>query len=167
MNSSRVKIDELKQRFPCHGKVEWIGVRASKGSAIIEKSYVNAVTDHGLEGDKAGLRAGGRRQVTLIQAEYLGVVRELLPELELTIADMRRNIAISGINLNALKNCTLQLGQATLEITGFCHPCSKLETRLGHGVFNAMRGHGGLTARVTQDGEIKLGDQLRVLSIHS
>ena len=167
MNASLTKLDELKQHFPCNGKVEWIGIRPSKGSAIVEKSCVNAVSDYGLEGDKAGQRAGGKRQVTLIQAEYIQVVHSLLPEMDISFADMRRNIAISGINLNALKNCKIQLGQAILEISGFCHPCSKLEARLGHGVFNAMRGHGGLTAKVIQDGKIKLGDQLRVLSIQS
>jgi len=157
------KVTELKQHFANHGTVEWLGVRTQKGIPITEKSSVNAVTDRGLEGDKAGLRAGGKRQVTLMQAEYMQVMKSLLPELDLTMADMRRNIAISGVNLNALKDCTIQLGQAKLEITGFCHPCSKLETQLGYGVYNAMRGHGGLTAKVIQGGEIKLGDQLVVL----
>ena len=161
------KIAELKQHFPQLGKVEWLGVRPAKGADVLEQSCVHAVIDQGLDGDKAGNRPGGKRQVTLIQAEYLEVVRELLPNVEVNFAALRRNIAISGINLNALKDCTIQLGQATLLVTGFCHPCSKLEAQLGHGVFNALRGHGGLTAKVIQSGDIKCGDELTVLNIKS
>ncbi len=157
------RIAELKQHFPQPGSVEWLGLRPSKGSAMHEKACVTAVTDHGLCGDKAGLRAGGKRQVTLIQAEYIQVIQSMLPHLTISLADLRRNIAISGINLNALKDCTIQLGQAHLQITGYCHPCSKLEAQLGQGVYNALRGHGGLTAKVIQGGDIKLGDELRVL----
>ncbi len=160
------KVIELKQHFPFRGRVEWIGLRAARGSKIEKKTQVHALANHGLEGDKAGLKAGGKRQVTLIQSEYIEVIRSLMPESNISLADLRRNIAISGINLNALKNCVIQLGSATLEITGFCHPCSKLEAQLGEGVFNALRGHGGLTAKVLEGGEIKLGDTLHVLEVN-
>ena len=161
------KIAELKQHFPQLGKVEWLGVRPAIGADVLEQSCVHAVIDEGLDGDKAGRRPGGKRQVTLIQAEYLEIVSMLLPNVEISFAALRRNIAISGINLNALKDCTIQVGQATLLVTGFCHPCSKLEAQLGHGVFNALRGHGGLTAKVIQSGDIKQGDELVVLNVQS
>jgi len=158
------KVAELKKHFPYKGKVEWIGVRSFQGSDVEQKSFINALTDHGLDGDKAGQRPGGKRQVTLIQAEYIDVIRSLMPEANLNLTDLRRNIAISGINLNALKDCTIQVGQAKLEITGFCHPCGKLEAQLGQGVFNALRGHGGLTAKVTDGGLIQVGDEIQVLT---
>ncbi|MFK7794508.1 MAG: MOSC domain-containing protein [Gammaproteobacteria bacterium] len=159
------KVAELKQHFPYLGKVEWIGVRLYKGSDIEQKSYIQAITDHGLEGDKAGQRPGGKRQVTLIQAEYVDVIRSLMPEADISLADLRRNIAISGLNLNALKDCTIQIGQSILEITGFCHPCGKLEKQLGEGVFNALRGHGGLTAKVIEGGLIRVDDEIKVLKV--
>ncbi len=159
------KVAELKQHFPYPGKVEWIGVRPYKGSDIEQKSFVQSITDHGLDGDKAGQRPGGKRQVTLIQAEYLDVIRSLMPQANINLADLRRNIAVSGLNLNALKDCTIQIGQSTLEITGFCHPCSKLEAQLGKGVFNALRGHGGLTAKVIEGGLIQVDDEIKVLKV--
>jgi len=159
------KVIELKQYFPNPGKVEWIGIRPSKISDVEQKPYIKAITDHGLEGDKAGQKAGGKRQVTLFQAEYLAVIHSLLPQAHINFADLRRNIVVSGINLNALKDCTVQIGHSTLEITGFCHPCSKLEAQLGQGVFNALRGHGGLTAKVIEGGLIQVDDELRVLKV--
>ena len=68
---------------------------------------------------------------------------------------------ISGINLLALKDKTFQIGEATLEFTGLCHPCGKMERRLGPGGYNAMRGHGGITACVRQAGLVRLGDVVR------
>ena len=78
-------------------------------------------------------------------------------------ADLRRNLAIAGINLFSLKNRRFRIGQAVLETTGWCQPCARLEERLGPGTFQAMRGHGGLTARVLESGIIRLGDRLEVL----
>jgi MOSC domain-containing protein YiiM len=63
-------------------------------------------------------------------------------------ATLRRNLVVSGINLVALKGQRFQIGDAVLEGTSFAHPCSRMEEVLGQGGYNAMRGHGGLCARV-------------------
>jgi MOSC domain-containing protein YiiM len=73
-------------------------------------------------------------------------------------AILRRNVVVSGIPLIALKGRRFHIGGALLEGTGPCDPCSKMEAALGEGAYNAMRGHGGLCARVIEDGLIRLGD---------
>lgn len=157
-------IEQLKTHFPQPGQVEWIGVREARGQPMLLLEEVFAQTGAGLQGDKAGARPGGKRQVTLIQAEYLSLIQALLGQQTLSLADLRRNIAVSGINLNALKDQIIQVGSAHLEVTGFCHPCKKLEESLGYGTFNALRGHGGITAKVIQDGKIALGDSVQVIT---
>ena len=73
---------------------------------------------------------------------------------------VRRNIVVRGINLGSLKGKRFQIGTATLEYSGECHPCSRMEESLGFGGYNAMRGHGGITARVIAGGIIRTGDSV-------
>ena len=75
-------------------------------------------------------------------------------------ATLRRNLVVSGLPLVALKGRRFRIGEAVFEGTGDCDPCSRMEAALGPGGYNAMRGHGGLCARVLQGGRISLGDDV-------
>ena len=75
----------------------------------------------------------------------------------------RRNIVVSGINLLSLKHQQFQIGSVILQTTGICAPCKRMEENLGLGGYNAMRGHGGITATVIEEGEIKLGDIVELI----
>jgi MOSC domain-containing protein YiiM len=111
----------------------------------------------GLEGDHG---RAGKRALTLIQAEHLPVIASLSGRAAVAPALVRRNLLVSGINLNALRGTRLALGAAVVEITGPCAPCSRMEAALGPGGYNAMRGHGGWCAEVLQPGRIALGDRV-------
>jgi MOSC domain-containing protein YiiM len=149
-------LNDLMAVFPHPGVVEWIGLRPAKLIEMETVDRVTASTERGLHGDRYG-KAGGRRQVTLIQAEHLAVVAGLLGIPRVTPDLVRRNLVVRGLNLLALKHGRFRVGEALLECTGLCHPCSRMESALGTGGYNAMRGHGGITARVVEDGEIRLG----------
>jgi len=71
-------------------------------------------------------------------------------------------LVVSGINLLALKKATFRIGEALLQGTGPCEPCSRLEENLGPGGYNAMRGHGGICARVIEAGRVRVGDPVQV-----
>ena len=158
-------IAHLKSQFPNNGTVEWIGTRKERNTPVKQVFSVLAINDRGLEGDRSSLSKGGKRQVTLFQAEYLAVLSSLHTQSSIDYADLRRNIAISGLNLNILENEHLSIGEATFEITGLCHPCGKMETQLGVGAYNALRGHGGLTAKIIKGGLITVGDEVELVTI--
>ena len=150
----------LLNRLPQVGQVQWIGVRPSRGESMNELEAVQIDLDKGLEGDRFSGRAGNPRQVTLIQQEHLAVIAACLGRETVDPLLLRRNIVVSGINLLALKDKTFRIGEALLEFSGLCHPCSKMERQLGEGGYNAMRGHGGITARVCEPGLVRLLDPL-------
>ena len=158
-------LHELLAAVPQQGSVRWIGVRPTARTAMLELDAVEARREAGLTGDHSRPGPRNARQVTLIQWEHLAVISALMgrpADNPITAYELRRNIAISGINLFRLQGRRFRLGQAILETTGWCQPCARLEQRLGRGTFQAMRGHGGITARVLQGGIIRLNDTLRV-----
>jgi MOSC domain-containing protein YiiM len=82
---------------------------------------------------------------------------------EITPDRVRRNLVTEGVNLLALKERRFRVGEAELETSGECHPCSRMEENLGVGGYNAIRGLGGITARVISGGLIRLGDPVERL----
>jgi MOSC domain-containing protein YiiM len=122
-----------------------------------------AETGRGLAGDHRASRSGGRRQVTLVQFEHLPVIAALAGLPTLAPERLRRNLVVSGVNLLALVDRAFRAGDAVLVGTGPCHPCSRMEEALGPGGYNAVRGHGGITARVLSGGRIRVGDPVTVL----
>ncbi|MGO2770083.1 MOSC domain-containing protein [Pseudomonas taetrolens] len=158
-------LQELIAHVPQTGRVRWLGVRPESRGDMLELEAVEARREAGLTGDHARPGARNARQVTLIQWEHLAVIHSLLgrqSDPPLRPQDLRRNIVVGGINLFSLKGRRFKIGQATLETTGWCQPCARLEQRLGEGTFQAVRGHGGITARVIESGIIRLDDELRV-----
>jgi len=152
-------LDTLFKTLPQIGKVTWIGVRPERRAEMLIVGAVEATTKTGLTGDRYAGRSGNR-QVTLIQTEHLPVIASTLGLASVDPALLRRNICISDINLLALKDKQFQIGEVVMEYTGLCHPCSFMETTFGAGGYNAVRGHGGITARILKSGIIRLGDEL-------
>jgi len=163
----------LTARFPRAGRVEAIHLRPGRDQAAMAVPSARALAERGLEGDRSAAKppsrpGGGKRQVTLIQAEHLPLIR-MWTGRDVDAADLRRNLVIAGINLLAVTSLfadqplQVRLGlDVLIVVTGPCDPCSKMEALLGPGGYNAMRGHGGLTARVIQGGLISVGDAVTV-----
>jgi MOSC domain-containing protein YiiM len=139
------------------GEVVWIGLRPGRRQDLMPVVEADLDPAFGLAGDHAHSQT---RQVTLIAAEHLAAIADYLGRTDVAPALLRRNIVVRGINLHALKDRTFRLGSAMLQATGDCHPCSRMEEILGRGGYNAVRGHGGITARVLGAGQVRLGDPL-------
>lgn len=151
---------QLLRSIPQIGKVEWIGIRQERKATPSAVDQVVAKKKTGLEGDHFKGSLSGKRQVTLIQKEHLETVASILNIESIDPGLTRRNIVVSGINLLSLKSQRFKIGEVILETSGICAPCNRMEENLGPGGYSAMRGHGGITARVMSGGEIKIGDSV-------
>lgn len=147
------------------GVVGWIGVRPKRRESLVSVDTVQAVATMGLDGDHRMVKTpGSGRQVTLISAEFIAQIEHFLGRDNINPADLRRNIVVSGINLNCLRRQRFWVGGALLEATQLCHPCARMEEALGAGGVAAMIGHGGLCARILESGVIRVGDAITVVT---
>ncbi len=148
------QLGTMLARHAAVGRLEWIGLRSARklDVAVVENADM---TETGLIGDHA---PAGKRAVTLIQFEHLPVIAALANKAVVAPAQLRRNLVISGINLMAFRKTLVQIGDVVLRIEGPCPPCSRIETALGPGGYNAVRGHGGWYASVHRPGTIRLQD---------
>jgi len=168
-----VGLRALVQQFPRAGRLDRIFLRSTRRLPLTEVQAATAVVQQGLEGDHTAKRlprAGvvNKRQVTLIQAEHLPAIAALAGLAQVDPLLLRRNLVVSGLNLLAAKllfkdrPLVLCIGASVvLQVTGPCEPCSRMEEVLGRGGYNAMRGHGGVTAQVLVGGVLAVGDDVR------
>jgi MOSC domain-containing protein YiiM len=139
------------------GRIGWIGQRPARRAPMVVVETAHFDPRQGLVGDRyAG--GSGNRQVTLIQREHVMAIASYLGRETLAPELLRRNIVTIGVNLHSLVDQRFRLGSAVLHGTGLCHPCSRMEEVLGEGGYNAVRGHGGITARVLEAGAAAIGD---------
>lgn len=166
---------DLTKHMHQPGRLDRIYVRPAQGAPCLSLDQTLALPQLGLKGDRASIKPssqanGSKRQVTLLQAEHLPVIAALTGQKKVDPALLRRNLIVSGFNLLAAKSLfkdqpmQLCIGEVVLEITGPCEPCSRMEHVLGRGGYNAMRGHGGVTARVIRGGLLTTGDTVRLIN---
>jgi len=160
----------LTRTFVRVGTVDAIFLRPARGVPTVAAASAEAVAGRGLVGDRMSTASGGgKRQLTLIQAEHLPLIARWVGRERLDPALLRRNLVVSGFNLLAARSpfadqvLHVLIGdEVVVELTGDCAPCSKMEAVLGPGGYNALRGHGGVTARIVHGGVVAVGATVRV-----
>jgi MOSC domain-containing protein YiiM len=113
------------------------------------------VTDEGLPGD----RYFGRGDITLIEQEALDSFRDDTG-IEVTHAEMRRQVLTTGIRLNDLLNKRFRVGGVEAVGVEWCEPCNHIEKLTYPGVLKGMVHRAGLRADIVQAGTIAVGDEV-------
>jgi MOSC domain-containing protein YiiM len=113
------------------------------------------VTGEGLPGD----RYFGRGDITLVEAEALEAFTEETG-IELTHAEIRRQVLTSGVRLNDLLNKRFRVGHVEAVGVEWCEPCNHIESLTHPGVLKGMVHRAGLRADIVQPGTISVGDEV-------
>ncbi len=94
--------------------------------------------------------------LTFISEEVtIAVCRSL--EIEYRPSLFRRNIVISGVNLNQLIGKRFFIGDVEFEGIEHCAPCTWMNAVMKKGAYKLMIGRGGMRAKVTKGGFLKRG----------
>ena len=142
------------------GVVEGIYI-TSEGSAAMERvEEVRTIEGRGIEGDRycqgTGFwtNYGDVCQVTLIEGEDLDYIED---ELGISVKDgqHRRNIITRGIRLLDLRRKRFRVGEVLLEFDRSRPPCRHVQDLTEPGMTRALKGRGGICARVVQAGRIR------------
>ena len=150
-----------------NGVVEEIYI-APGGSAAMERvEEVQTIEGCGIEGDRycegTGFwtRYGDVCEVTLIESEDLDYIHN---ELGISVknGEHRRNIITSGIRLGDLRSKRFRVGEAVLEYDRPRPPCRHVQDLSEPGMTRALKGRGGICARVVQGGKIRARDAIEV-----
>ena len=104
-----------------------------------------------------------KEQVTLINLEEINNFNKQIGQ-KIEPKDFRRNIIISGINLNELIDKKIKINKVTLKIHEICQPCKYLEDKLKiSGLVKKLLNKSGVRAEIITSGYLSVGDKIRVL----
>ncbi len=129
----------------------------------VERALVTR--DAGVAGNQRGTVRPDKasRQVSLIEAEgWQAALAELGAAIDWQ--DRRANLLVEGIRIPRKPGTRIRIGEACLiEITMECDPCSRMEeVRTGLKAALAPDWRGGFLGMVIADGEIAVGDEVRI-----
>ena len=138
-----------------YGPVETLESIAIRRECGVPGDYASGV---------ASQKVSRKRQVSLIEAEC---VTTAMAEVGAALdwSDCRRNLLVQGLRLPREEGTRVQIGDSlVLEITCECDPCERMDA-LHEGLRAAMTPdwRGGFLGRVIEDGEIAVGDEIRIL----
>ena len=142
-------------------------IRAVRGSGPLARGR-NGCKRGGLEGDRYKEDTGYWTpygdicEVTLIRAEDLDEI-EQEAGLSVKNGEHRRNIITRGVDLLNLRGTRFRVGEAVLEYDRPRPPCKHVQDLTEKGMTKALRGRGGICARVVEEGRIRPLDEIVAL----
>ncbi|HET9017030.1 MAG TPA: MOSC domain-containing protein [Thermomicrobiaceae bacterium] len=147
------------------GTVEGIWVAPAAGEPARSLASVRALAGQGLAGDRHVLGTGTfpsglpGSALTLIAAEVCASFDPPLgPD------EHRRNVLTRGVDLNGLVGREFMVGAVRCRGMRLCEPCRVIQGYAARPVLRQLVHRGGLRADILADGEIHVGDAVRVVS---
>ena len=131
----------------------------SDNHEIVEHETIELIAGKGIIGDRFfDWKEDYKGQITLIDLAVIDEIRRHAENPELPASAFRRNVVVSGIDLNSLIGKIFELGGIRFQGTEECKPCYWMDEACGKpGTEEIMKGQGGLRCRILDDGMLKVG----------
>jgi MOSC domain-containing protein YiiM len=123
---------------------------------IMEVDSVECVAGRGLYGDRFfDYKKDYKGQITFFSMEVFEALRQALQLDSAKPGATRRNVFVSGIDLEGLASAEFEVQGVTFAGSGECAPCYWMDQALGPGAEAWLKGRGGLRARILTDGVLR------------
>jgi MOSC domain-containing protein YiiM len=135
-------------------------------SPLLEADRIECVAGHGIRGDRYfDYRKDYKGQITFFSREVFELMATALRLTNKSPGVSRRNLIVSGVDLNQLIGREFTLQGVRFCGTCECKPCYWMNTAFAPGAEKFLAGRGGLRARILSDGWLSVGDgQLEIVS---
>jgi hypothetical protein len=122
----------------------------------IEVDTVECAAGYGIRGDRFfGFKQNYKGQITFFSMEILEQMRRALGFPLIDPCSLRRNVLVSGADLNQWIGREFTLQGLRFQGVEECRPCYWMNTAVGPGAEEWLRGRGGLRARILSDGVLQ------------
>lgn len=122
----------------------------------VEVAEVECVAGRGLSGDRYfDFKEDYKGQVTFFSMEVYEDVCARFHIADLPPSVFRRNILVRGVDLNSLIDREFEIQGVKFSGTQEAAPCRWMNQAFAEGAEEALRGRGGLRARILNDGVLK------------
>ncbi len=123
-----------------------------------EVEALDCVAGHGIRGDRYfDHKENYKGQITFFAMEVYEDLMARLGIMDRPPSAFRRNVLTRGVDLNSLIDEVFTVQGVSFHGTEECKPCYWMDTAFSKGAFEALRGHGGLRARILSDGVLRRG----------
>ncbi|MDQ6654601.1 MAG: MOSC domain-containing protein [Verrucomicrobiota bacterium] len=130
-----------------------------------EVDEIECVAGRGIRGDRFfDYKHDYKGQITFFSLEVFEQLRAAFPQIEKSPGVLRRNVFVTGIDLNSLIGEEFSLQGVRFLGTAHCKPCFWLDTAFAPGAEHALAGNGGLRAQILTSGSLHVGPAELLLS---
>lgn len=120
---------------------------------------IQCVEGKGLMGDRFyDYKDNFNGQATFFSSEVADRLRQVFPKAEFDNSAFRRNIIVSGVDLNRLIGKRFRVGDVEFEGTQESTPCVWMDEAITPGAHEFLKGNGGLRVRILSSGKLEVGD---------
>ncbi len=127
---------------------------------MIERTEIKCLANRGIEGDRfLDFKPGYNGQVTFFSNEVYEEVCARLGIADKPPSAFRRNIIVEGADLNTLIGREFEVQGVRFLGTQESAPCHWMNTAFAPGAEDALKGRGGLRAKVLSDGVLRVSSE--------
>src|SRR5262249_55569676 len=122
----------------------------------IQADLADCVAGRGIRGDRYfDFKPDYKGQITFFSFDVFDSMRRELDLPQAKPAATRRNVFVSGVELNSLVGKEFEIQGVRFAGVEECRPCYWMNSALGDGAEQWLKGRGGLRARILTDGVLR------------